>query len=63
MNYNINKDFSKGGLIGALIGTLVSTQTHKPDDKVIHKVAKTGLIAGIGFALGSWIEKMTVKKK
>lgn len=59
---NINKDFSKGGLIGALLGALVSTQVNKPSDNMIKKTAKTGLLAALGFALGSFFENRLKKK-
>lgn len=53
---NINKDFSKGGLIGALLGALVSTQVNKPGDSMVKKTAKTGILSALGFALGSFFE-------
>lgn len=59
---NINKDFSKGGLIGALLGALVSTQVNKPGDSMVKKTAKTGLLAALGFALGSFVENRIKKK-
>lgn len=59
---NMNKDFSKGGLIGALLGALVSTQVNKPGDNMIKKTAKTGLLAALGFSLGSFIETRLKKR-
>ncbi len=59
---NINKDFSKGGLIGALLGALVSTQVSKPGDSMVKKTAKTGLLAALGFALGSFVENRLKRK-
>jgi hypothetical protein len=59
---NINKDFSKGGLIGSLLGALVSTQVSKPDDSMVKKTAKTGLLAALGFALGSFVENRLKRK-
>jgi hypothetical protein len=54
----INKDIPKGGLLGALLGTLASTQVHKKDDTLTRKAVKTGLLAGIGFAIGVFTEKI-----
>ena len=59
---NMNKDFSKGGLIGALLGAVVSTQVNKPGDNMIKKTAKTGLLAALGFALGSFIETLLKRR-
>lgn len=59
---NINKDFSKGGLIGALLGALVSTQVNKPGDNMVKKTAKTGILAALGFALGSFVENRLKRK-
>jgi hypothetical protein len=59
---NINKDISKGGLFGALLGTLASTQTYKTEESTTRKVIKTGVSAGLGYIIGSWIEKLVRKK-
>ena len=53
----INKDISKGGLIGALLGTAASTQLHKKDDSLPKKAIKTGLLASLGYFLGSLFER------
>jgi hypothetical protein len=55
---SINKDISKGGLIGALVGALASTQIHKKDDSMPKKALKTGILASIGFFLGALVEKL-----
>lgn len=59
----INKDISKGGLIGALIGAAASTQIHKKEDSIPKKALKTGLLASIGYFLGVFTEKLIGHKK
>ena len=53
----INKDVSKGGLIGALLGTVASTQFHRKDDSIPKKAIKTGLLASLGYFLGTLFER------
>jgi hypothetical protein len=57
------KDISKGGLIGALIGAAASTQIHKKDESLAGKSLKTGLLASIGYFLGTIVEKFIGSKK
>ena len=59
---SINKDISKGGLIGALVGAVASTQVHKKEDNFPKKALKTGIIASIGYFLGAMIEKLIGRK-
>jgi uncharacterized protein YqgC (DUF456 family) len=59
----INKDISKGGLIGALIGAVASTQIHKKDDSTPKKALKTGIMTSIGFFLGALVEKLIGQRK
>ena len=54
----INKDLSKGGLIGGIVGAVASSKIHKPEDTMARKAVKTGLFAAIGFALGAFIEQL-----
>jgi hypothetical protein len=60
---NINKNFSKGGLLGAIIGLLFSTQIQKKEDNTLKKGAKSALFSGIGFVLGNLIENFFKKHK
>lgn len=53
----MNKQISKGGIIGAVIGAAASTQTYKQTDSIPKKVLKTGVITGIGYFLGSIVER------
>lgn len=59
----MHNDFPKGGFIGALLGALISVKVHKKDDSLIRKASKTGVSAGIGFAIGTFIEKIITKSK
>lgn len=56
-----NHKISKGGLIGTIAGAALSTKTHKPDDSTMSKIGKTVLISGLGYLIGSWIEKKVKK--
>jgi hypothetical protein len=53
----LNKNISKGGLIGAMLGSVASTQIHKKDDSLTKKAVKTGILASIGYFLGSLFER------
>jgi hypothetical protein len=52
----------KGGILGALVGTAISLGTHKSSHKPLKTAGKTALLAGAGFLLGEWIEKLLKKK-
>jgi hypothetical protein len=54
----IPDNISSGGLIGGILGAVLSTRYHNQDDKVIHKAAKTGIFASLGYLAGSFIEKL-----
>jgi hypothetical protein len=54
----LNKNISKGGLIGALAGSVVSTRFHSKDDHPVKKIAKTGLFATLGYLIGIFLEKI-----
>jgi uncharacterized membrane protein YfcA len=54
----LNKDISKGGLIGSLAGSLVSTQFHSKNDHPLKKAAKTGVFATLGYLVGAFIESL-----
>lgn len=58
----IPDNVSKGGLIGGIIGAVASSKFHAENDKVIHKAAKTGIFAGLGYLLGSFLEKLAKKQ-
>jgi len=53
----LNKNISKGGLIGAVLGSVASTQLHKKDDTLTKKAIKTGIFASVGYFLGSLFER------
>lgn len=57
----MNKNISKGGLIGAAIGAAASTQIHRQTDSLPKKVIKTGILASIGYFLGSLTERLISK--
>jgi len=54
-------NISKGGIIGAVTGAAASTQFHKKSDHIAKKALKTGIFAGLGYLLGSIIEKLLKK--
>lgn len=61
--WNSDNGLPKGGMIGALLGTLASTQMYKKEEPIAKKALKTGLLAGFGFAIGAFVEKMVKPKK
>ena len=50
-------DISRGGTTGSVIGTLASFLFHKKNDSLPKKAIKTGILGGIGYLLGTLIER------
>ncbi|QQS51741.1 MAG: hypothetical protein IPM71_03170 [Bacteroidota bacterium] len=52
------KQVSKAGIVGAVAGAAVSTKIYSKNDTAVDKAIKTGTSAGIGYLLGSFLERL-----